>query len=137
MHDRGQAGGDKRDDISAYALRVGERPVCHPASVSSGLGWPQAGVQWCGVFQVVKTAQSRGRTERTLHTALSQLLLRDKGREVWFSLGENHEKACGFPGFLLSAGARAGRRDAADRRNPSLVMSHLHLLHPSHHAGKR
>ena len=40
----------------------------HPSSVSSGLRWPQAGVRWCGVFQVVKTAQSRGRTERTLLT---------------------------------------------------------------------
>jgi hypothetical protein len=38
------------------------------ASVSSGLGWLQAGSRWCGVFQVVKTAQSRGRTGRTLFT---------------------------------------------------------------------
>jgi hypothetical protein len=30
--------GDKRDDLSAYEVRVGERPVCHPASVSSGWG---------------------------------------------------------------------------------------------------
>jgi hypothetical protein len=29
---------------------------------------PQAGVWWCGVFQVVKTAQSRERAERTLLT---------------------------------------------------------------------
>jgi len=72
----------------------------HPSSVSSGLRWPQAGVRWCGVFQVVKTAQSRGRTERTLLKALSQLLWPDKGREVWFSLRESHEKACRFPDFL-------------------------------------
>jgi hypothetical protein len=52
--------------------------------------------RWCGVFQVVKTARSRERTERTLLTALSQLLWRDKGREVWFSLRENHKKACRF-----------------------------------------
>ena len=52
-------------------------------------------------FQVVKTAQSRGRTERT----------------------------------LLSAGALAGRRNAADRREPWL--SHFRLLHPSHRADKR
>jgi hypothetical protein len=45
---------------------------------ASGLGWPQAGVRWCGVFQVVKTAQSRERTGRTLLTALSQLPWRDK-----------------------------------------------------------
>ena len=31
---------------SAYEVRVGERPVCHPASVSSGLGWPRDGVRW-------------------------------------------------------------------------------------------
>jgi hypothetical protein len=37
--------GDKRDDISASAVRIGERPICHPASVSSGLVWPQAGVR--------------------------------------------------------------------------------------------
>jgi hypothetical protein len=30
--------GDKRDDILFYALRIGERPVSHPASESSGLG---------------------------------------------------------------------------------------------------
>jgi hypothetical protein len=44
----------------------------------------------CAVSQVVKTAQSRGRTERT----------------------------------LLFAGALAGRRNAADRLDPSLLMSH-------------
>jgi hypothetical protein len=32
--------------------------------------------------------------------AVSQLLWPDKDREVWFSLGENHEKACRFPDFL-------------------------------------
>jgi hypothetical protein len=33
--------------------------------------------------------------------AVSQLLLwRDKDREVWFSLEENHEEACRFPDFL-------------------------------------
>jgi hypothetical protein len=49
-----------------------------------------------GVVQVVKTAQSRERTERTLLTALSQLLSRDKDREVWFSLRENHKEAYRF-----------------------------------------
>jgi hypothetical protein len=28
--------------------------------------------------------------------AVSQLLWPDKDREVWFSLGENHEEGCGF-----------------------------------------
>jgi hypothetical protein len=31
--------------------------------------------------------------------AVSQLLWPDKGREVWFSLGENHEKGFRSPGF--------------------------------------
>jgi hypothetical protein len=35
--------GDKRDDPSAYEARIGKRPVCHPAPVSSGVGWPRAG----------------------------------------------------------------------------------------------
>ena len=30
--------GDKRDGLSAHEVRIGERPVCHPASVSSGWG---------------------------------------------------------------------------------------------------
>jgi hypothetical protein len=30
----------ERDDMSAYALRNSDCPVCHPASVSSGPGWP-------------------------------------------------------------------------------------------------
>ena len=30
--------GNKRDGLSAHEVRVGERPVCHPASVSSGWG---------------------------------------------------------------------------------------------------
>jgi hypothetical protein len=68
-----------------------------------------------GTFQVVKTTQSRGRTERTLLNALSQLRWHDEGCEVWFSLGENHEKVCRFglhplrncihAVILLSAGA--------------------------------
>ena len=35
--------------------------------------------------------------------AVSQLLWSDKDREVWFSLGENHEKAFRFPDFLQPA----------------------------------
>ena len=31
--------------------------------------------------------------------AVSQLRWPDKDREEWFSLGENHEKVLGFPGF--------------------------------------
>jgi hypothetical protein len=36
--------GDKRDDIFVHALRIGDRPVCHPASVPSGLGPVTGGV---------------------------------------------------------------------------------------------
>jgi hypothetical protein len=93
-----------------------------------------------GVFQVVKTAHSRERTERTLLKALSQLPCPDKGREVWFSLGENHEKACRFGLPPLRKCLRvdscspqaphAGRGNAADRRDPSLLMSHYRLRSP-------
>jgi hypothetical protein len=50
--------------ISAYALRR------RTARLSSSVPaiWPRARDQWCGVSQVVKNAQSRGRTERTLLT---------------------------------------------------------------------
>jgi hypothetical protein len=58
-------GGDKRDDISAYRLRAFRLSP----SVSSCLDSPRPVFRWCGVFQVVKTAQSRGRTGRTLLTA--------------------------------------------------------------------
>src|ERR1700734_4296204 len=34
--------------------------------------------------------------------AVSQLLWPDKDREEWFSLGENHEKVLGFPGFPVA-----------------------------------
>jgi len=100
--------GDKRDDISASALRLAnvssviQRP-CHLAWSGHRL----VSVMWC--FQVVKTAQSRGRTERTLVTRC----------------------------FLLSAGGPPGGRNAADRRNPSTSISHYRLLHPSHHADNR
>jgi hypothetical protein len=85
--------GYRWNDIFVYALRIGKFPVSHPAP---RVIWSQAGDRWCGISQVVKAALSRELTERTLLTALSQLLWPDKGREVWFSLGENHEKACRF-----------------------------------------
>jgi hypothetical protein len=37
---------------------------------------------------------------QSVSKAVSQLLWSEKDREVWFSLKENHEKACGFPDFL-------------------------------------
>ena len=56
---------DKRDDMSADALRISDCPVCHPASV---VPWPRGpGLSGRVAFpKVVKTAQSSGRTERTL-----------------------------------------------------------------------
>jgi hypothetical protein len=95
-----------------------------------------------GTFQVVKTTQSRGRTERTLLNALSQLRWHDEGCEVWFSLGENHEKVCRFGlhplrnciHAVISALRRralSGRRNAADRRKSVTSMAHYGLLHPS------
>jgi hypothetical protein len=53
---RGQAA-DKRDDI---CLRDrGCRVSRLSASVSSGLGWPQAGVRWCGVSKLSKLLNKR------------------------------------------------------------------------------
>jgi hypothetical protein len=44
----------------------------HPSLVRKpGQTAPQASVRWCGVFQVVKTAQSRERAGRSLLTAFS------------------------------------------------------------------
>jgi hypothetical protein len=80
--------GDKRDDISAYALGIGERPVYPPACVSSDLG---PGIRWRGVFQVVKTTQSRGRTERTLLKHFRDYSGPIKVARCGFPLGENHE----------------------------------------------
>jgi hypothetical protein len=57
--------GYKWDNIFVYALRIGERPMGHPAL---RVNWARVGDRWCGVFQVVKDAQSRERTERTLLT---------------------------------------------------------------------
>jgi hypothetical protein len=44
---------NKRDDLSAYELRIGERPACDPASLSSGREWARRG-RGRGVFQIVK-----------------------------------------------------------------------------------
>jgi hypothetical protein len=103
-----------------------------------------SGGVWC-VFQVFKTAQSRERTERTLLKALSQLPWPDKGREVWFFLGRKPRKGLSLAGFSCSAAlaenndVRLSSRKVActDRRDPSLLISHYRLLHPSHRADKR
>ena len=56
---------DKRDKSPCMCRVTDSLPItdalrpCHPAWMTSGRR------RWCGVFLVVKTAQSRGRTERT------------------------------------------------------------------------
>ena len=57
-----QAGGSRGMDVRTEA-RGGEEARTYPASEFSYTGFSSAGV---AVSQVVKTAQSRGRTERTL-----------------------------------------------------------------------
>ena len=67
------------------------------------------GFRWGGVSQIVKTAQSRGRTERTLLSAGAR---------------------AGAPRPApRQAGAQRDRRNAADRFDPSLLLSHYCLLH--------
>jgi hypothetical protein len=77
-----------------------------PSCTRSAMVSGRRPVRWC--FPSCQNCQSRERTERTLLTR----------------------------GFLLSAGALAGRRNAADRRT-LLLMSHYRLLHRGHHAERR
>src|ERR1700756_1304915 len=82
----------------------------YPASEFSYTGFSSAGVCCFTVSQVVKTTQSRGRTERTLL----------------------------FAGDLAGRStASRDRRNAADRLDTSPLMSHYCLLRPTHHADKR
>jgi hypothetical protein len=53
--------GDERDNLLPTRCVLADVPLCHPTTVSSGLGIASGGVS-----QVVKTASSRGRTGRTL-----------------------------------------------------------------------
>jgi hypothetical protein len=74
---------------------------CSPSTHDAQAKFCASGrLRWFSVCQVVKTAQSRERTERTLLTR-------------W---------------FRLSAGTLVGQGDAADRRDPSL--SHFRLRSP-------
>src|ERR1700722_14214880 len=86
--------GDKRDDLSAYKVHVGERPVCHPASVSSGwgdsLGLVSGGVVFPELSKILHQEDALGAP--CLDTVILALRRR----------------------------ALAGRRDAADRLNPLL-----------------
>jgi hypothetical protein len=124
---------DKRDDISAYALRIGERPPviqcpCHLAWMASGR---------CPVFsQVVKTTQSRERTERTLLKALSQYCGPIKVARCGFPWEKTTKRPVAsvythceiaYGDFCSPQAGHAGRGNAADRRDPSLLMSHYSL----------
>jgi hypothetical protein len=50
----GTAFPSKRDDLSAFELRIGERPVVSSAPFLSSLGWPRAGIRWCGFSKLSK-----------------------------------------------------------------------------------
>jgi hypothetical protein len=78
--------------MSAYALRIGKRLVCHPASPSSGLWLVTGGV----VFSKLSKLLNQG-------GALSAPYVR----------------------IFCSRRSLAERRDAAERLDPSLLMSDL------------
>jgi hypothetical protein len=101
-----RAGGSRGMDVRTEA-RCGEEARTYPASEFSYTGFSSAGV---AVSQVVKTAQSRGRTERTLLLAGALA-----GRST----------------------ASRDKRNAEEGLNPSLPMSHYCLLHPTHHSSRR
>src|ERR1700685_1325424 len=88
-----QAGGSRGMDVRTEA-RCGQEARTYPASEFSYTAFAPLG---CAVSQVVKTAQSRGRTERTLLFAVALA-----GRST----------------------ASRDRLNAADRLDPSLLMSH-------------
>jgi hypothetical protein len=96
--------GDKRDDLCAYALRIGASRL----SSSVRVIWPGMASGPCPV----------------VFSKLSRLL--------------NQENALSAPclccDFCSPQGAPEGRKNSADRREPSLLISHYGLLHLSHHA---
>jgi hypothetical protein len=85
--------GDKRAISLSTRYGIGERPVCHPASVSPGLGQVTGGVAF---FKLSKLLNQEDALSAPCLQHFRQSMWRDKGCEVWFSLGENHEKACRF-----------------------------------------
>jgi hypothetical protein len=115
--------GDKRDDMSAYA------PVLAIVPFVPGVRCPLA---WAfrGCFLSCQNCSIKRTPGRTLLTALSQLLWRDKGREVWFSLGENHEKASGFDPHQLrncSRGEFCSPQAAPSRGAPMMRQAYPSL----------
>ena len=102
-----QAGGSRGMDVRTEA-RCGQEARTYPASEFSYTGFSSAG----GV----------------LFPKLSKLL--------------NQGDALSAPCFSRAPSRGAprparDRRNAADRLDPSLLMSHYCLLHPTHHADKR
>jgi hypothetical protein len=112
--------GLKRDDISAYALRIGERPVCHPSSsiVLRLSSIVLSSIVLSSIVRHLAWAGLRPVSGVVVFSKLSKLLNREDALSApclkhfrnysgpirvarcGFSLGENHEKACRFPDFL-------------------------------------
>ena len=101
---------------SAYEVRVGERPVVHPAARVLWLGVASDGVRWGGVSRVVKTASSRGRTGRTLfgHGDCCSPQARPRGAL--------HDQPHGTPG-------QAGQAECCGQASSVTSMSPYGLLH--------
>ncbi len=85
----GQPG--ERNDLSSYALRIGDRPV--------PVLWPRAGIRGVVFSKLSRLLNQEDALSAPCLQHFRNLLWRDKGREVWFSLGENHEKGLSLPGF--------------------------------------
>jgi hypothetical protein len=90
----GEGGGD--NFIKLHKIRVFSRRITQ--GVSSGIHG-RGQFAFFGDGQVIWVCKSAFK-------AVSQLLWSDKNREEWFSLGENHEKACRSPDFLRRSTSR-------------------------------
>jgi hypothetical protein len=89
----GKAGGDKF--IKLHKIRAFSSRITRGAP--SGIhGF---GIHGGGQFAIFGDGQVTS-VCKSAFKAVSQLLWSDKDREEWFSLGENHEKACRSPDFL-------------------------------------
>jgi hypothetical protein len=84
-------------------VRCGEEARTYPGSEFSHTDLSPA-VVWC--FPSCQNCSIERTHWAHPATALSQLLWRDKGGEVRFSLGENHEKASRFLDFLQRSTGR-------------------------------
>jgi hypothetical protein len=108
---------DKRDKSGAM-----EREACS-GPVAPGDGCPDRSSLRAGSPDLTQHRSSHIQALAPLGCAVSQVVKNAQSR--------------GRLSALLFAGALAGRRSAADRLDPSLLMSHYCLLHPTHHADER